>query len=199
MTVDFKNALAKLEVNQLPENWEWVYSSKMAKVAKYKGKEVAFFKEFFPRNRLENIKTIFRGSRSERWIKQANIARREGFEVPQVLASGHFANKNSFLITAAGPKASVSDFLLRREQNLDEEQHQKWITSFAHYIGKMHKAGIVHGDLRPGNILMEPTEEGRFVMIDIERNSYHKTIPMGLVKKNLVQLAKKTQIQRVHC
>ena len=87
------------------------------------------------------------------------------------------------------------DFLLRGDKVIDEKQRQKWIISFAHYIGKMHKAGIVHGDLRPGNILMEPTEEGRFVMIDIERNSYHKTIPMGLVKKNLVQLAKKLKFK----
>ena len=107
MTVDFKNALAKLEVNQLPENWEWIRSSTMAKVAKYNGNEGAFFKEFLPRNRLENIKSIFHGSRSERWIKQANIAKKEGFEVPEVLASGKFSNKNGFLITATGPKKDV--------------------------------------------------------------------------------------------
>ena len=54
----------------------------------------------------------------------------------------------------------------------------------------MHKVGIVHGDLRPGNILMEPSETPRFVMIDIERNSFHQVIPLHLVQKNLVQLIK---------
>ena len=191
MTVDLKTALAKLEVNQLPEGWEWTRSSTMAKVARYNGSEELYFKEFLPRNRMENIKAMVRGSRSERWVKQANIARKEGFEVPEVVASGTFANKNGYLVTASGPKKEVPDFLLRNDPTIDETQRQKWIASFARYIGKMHKAGIVHGDLRPGNILMEPTEEGRFVMIDIERNSYHKKIPMKLVKKNLVQLAKK--------
>ena len=191
MIEDLKTALLKLEINQLPEGWEWIHSSTMAKVAKYNGSQELYFKEFLPRNRMENIKAMIRGSRSERWIRQANIARKKGFDVPEVVASGTFTNKNGYLVTASGPRKEVPDFLLRNDPTIDEAQRQKWIASFARYIGKMHRAGIVHGDLRPGNILMDPTEEGHFVMIDIERNSYHKKIPMKMVKKNLVQLAKK--------
>ena len=179
-----------LENSQLPPNWEWVACSPYAKVAYEKGSRKSFFKEFIPRNRMENIKAFIRGSRCERWIKQAEIAQNRGFEVPTILASGKLKNGHDYLITAPGPEGEVPDFLLRHE-NIEEADRIHWIKSFACYTGLMHKAGIVHGDMRPGNILMEPTPEGRFVMIDIERNSLHKKVPMALIKKNLVQLAKK--------
>jgi hypothetical protein len=47
----------------------------------------------------------------------------------------------------------------------------------------------VHGDLRTSNVLVADEEAGfKFFFIDNERNSLHRTIPIKLVKKNLVQL-----------
>ncbi|WP_422451644.1 lipopolysaccharide kinase InaA family protein [Endozoicomonas sp. ALC066] len=123
-------------------------------------------------------------------MKQARIAEDAGFEIPEILAFGVLKNKNHYLITAAGPSGSVSEYLTKKPEN-DEPMRQEWIKAFGRYIGQMHKAGIVHGDLRAGNILMEPGMPSRFVMIDIERNSYHSLVPLSLVKKNLVQLIKR--------
>ncbi|WP_172806730.1 lipopolysaccharide kinase InaA family protein [Endozoicomonas arenosclerae] len=113
-----------------------------------------------------------------------------GFEVPEILATGVLKNKHHYLITASGPNGAASDYLVRKPEN-NKAKRQEWIKAFGQYIGAMHKAGIVHGDLRAGNILMEPILPPRFVMIDIERNSHHTLVPLSLVKKNLVQLIKR--------
>ena len=190
MQHNFEHDVSQLENNSLPENWEWISCSKQAKMAKYRGTPACYFKEFIPKSKLEILKSKFRGTRCEVWVKQAKIALDSGFEVPEILTYGVLKNKHHYLITAAGPNGSASDYLVKKPEN-DELMRQEWIKAFGRYIGQMHKAGIVHGDLRAGNILMEPNLPPRFVMIDIERNSYHTIVPLSLVKKNLVQLIKR--------
>lgn len=191
MQHDFQADIEKLEEGVLPENWEWVGSSKLAKVAKFNGQPVSYYKEFMPKSRLDVLKSKILGSRCEHWIKQAEISSQNGFAVPEVLSTGSLKNKNPYLVTAAGPSKAVPDYLYKHNAP-SETVRREWLKSFAQYVGKMHKAGIVHGDLRAGNILMS-VENGKpeFVMIDIERNSYHKEVPLRLVKKNLVQLIKR--------
>lgn len=191
MQHNFQTDITEFEEGRLPENWEWLQCSKLAKVAKYNGEPNAYFKEFIPKNRLDTLKFKIRGNRCERWVKQAKIAVDAKLLVPEVLSTGILNNKNPYLITAAGPSTCVPDFLYK-SPNTDEVKRKQWIKDFAQYIGKMHKAGIIHGDLRAGNILMSISSgRSEFMMIDIERNSYHKVIPMRLVKKNLVQLIKR--------
>ena len=191
MKHDFQPDIEKLGQGILPENWEWVESSKLAKVAKYSGETTSYYKEFIPKNRLEVVKSRVRGSKCELWIKHAEIGRKAGFAVPEVLSTGILKNRNPYLVTASGPSTSVSDYLARKTDN-NEKDRRQWIKAFGQFVGEMHKAGIVHGDLRAGNILMS-VDNGKpeFVMIDIERNSYHSVVPIRLVKKNLVQLIKR--------
>ena len=191
MQHDFQADIEKLEAGVLPENWEWIHCSKLAKMAKHTAQPVSYFKEFMPKNRLEFFKAKVRGNRCEKWVKQAQISAEQGFSAPEILATGTLKNNNPYLVTKSGPSTCVPDFLYKN-RNKDEVSRQKYIVAFAEYIGKMHKAGIVHGDLRAGNILMT-VENGQpeFMMIDIERNSYHKQVPMRLVQKNLVQLIKR--------
>lgn len=191
MKHDFQADIEKLGEGILPENWEWVGSSKLAKVARYSGETVSYYKEFIPKNRLEVIKSKARGSKCELWVKHAEIGKKAGFAVPEVLSTGILKNKNHYLVTASGPSKSVPDYLTRKA-NSNEKDRQQWIKAFGRFVGEMHKAGIVHGDLRAGNILMSVDGgEPKFVMIDIERNSYHSVVPVRLVKKNLVQLIKR--------
>ncbi|MFO7748474.1 MAG: lipopolysaccharide kinase InaA family protein, partial [Desulfobacteraceae bacterium] len=56
-------------------------------------------------------------------------------------------------------------------------------------IGRMHKADICHGDLRPGNVLAKQKDNGyEFVFIDNERTVQYKMLPWKFRKKNLVQI-----------
>ena len=56
-------------------------------------------------------------------------------------------------------------------------------------VGRMHRAGIVHGDLRPGNILARKSD-GRWEVffIDNERTKKWPFLPNRLRLKNLVQI-----------
>ncbi|WOG28446.1 lipopolysaccharide kinase InaA family protein [Endozoicomonas sp. 8E] len=190
MQPNFEDDVSQLENNILPENWEWISCSKQAKMARYNGSPVCYFKEFIPKSFLEKLKMKFRGTRCEVWVKQAHIAMNAGFEVPEIVATGVLKNHHHYLITASGPSGAVPEYILKKPK-CDEQKRQEFIKAFGSYIGKMHRAGIVHGDLRAGNILMEPSLPPLFVMIDIERNSQHNVIPISLVKKNLIQLIKR--------
>ena len=108
MQYNFQAAVADLEHYKLPENWEWVGSSKLARVAKFNGAPACFYKEFIPKSLWEKLKDKIRGSRCERWIKQAGIAQEAGFDVPAILATGTLGNSNHYLVTAAGPSSAVS-------------------------------------------------------------------------------------------
>ena len=56
-------------------------------------------------------------------------------------------------------------------------------------VGRMHKCGIVHGDLRWGNILVEVEPESvQFVLLDNERTRRYQRVPRRKILKNLVQL-----------
>jgi hypothetical protein len=53
----------------------------------------------------------------------------------------------------------------------------------------MHRAGIIHGDLRPGNVLARKVADGwEFFFLDNERTRKWPWLPMRLRLKNLVQI-----------
>jgi len=64
------------------------------------------------------------------------------------------------------------------------------IRKIGRLIGRLHRTGIVHGDLRPGNILVQHSGgEPVFYFIDNARNRFFKkSMPDRLRLKNLVQM-----------
>lgn len=56
----------------------------------------------------------------------------------------------------------------------------------------MHLLGIVHGDLLPGNILVDESQpKAKFVFLDNDRTrKLLRTLPVKLVVRNLVQLGR---------
>ncbi len=65
-----------------------------------------------------------------------------------------------------------------------------FIQTIGQLIGRLHKQGIFHGDMRPGNILVKRSpKELLSYFIDNERNRYFpKGIPQRLREKNLIQI-----------
>jgi len=56
-------------------------------------------------------------------------------------------------------------------------------------IGRLHKLGIYHGDLRLNNILIQQKDRDiEFHIIDNESIRFYKKIPKRLIEKNLVQV-----------
>jgi tRNA A-37 threonylcarbamoyl transferase component Bud32 len=187
-------------------------SSKMARVwtttVSFKNRDILIFiKEHLHRSIIDFVKHLFRDSRARRAFMASLMLRRNGFGCPEPLIllekyrrpfrSASFAKlricTDSVLVTE-GIKDCTK--LLRYFKQLAAEgtesaakEKRTIIHELGSYIGKMHKLGISHGDLRTGNILLQKNnEQWRFYLIDNERTRQFTLIPRELIIKNLIQL-----------
>jgi len=73
-------------------------------------------------------------------------------------------------------------------------QKRKLIRQFGKVVGEMHQKGILHGDLRLRNVLVQENEEGfSFWFIDNERTKRFSRLRPKHVRKNLVQMNMKLE------
>lgn len=66
--------------------------------------------------------------------------------------------------------------------DFDENEYMPLAVEFAKFTAKMHKAGIMHCDYSPGNILWQRTDDGKyhFSVVDINRMYFGEvTLKMG--------------------
>ena len=171
---------------------ESVPSSKTTGVFHLLSPEDCFYKEFYDRNFLEQIKAWFKGGRSQRHIKQSTLLLKNGFNTPALLAAGT-RGKNSFVITKSVPGVSFGEYISALLRKPKDPQQLRWkrslFSSLGTIVGQLHMAGIVHGDLRPNNILLETAnKQPKWFFIDNERNSKHHVITRKDLIKNLVQI-----------
>jgi len=177
-------------------------SSKFAKVFKFnvylKGKIYSLIlKQYLNRSFFDILKNSLRPCRAERAFKAGRMLKRYGFFTPDIVAVGRktFAGipTGNFLITSQ-VENSVP---LYKMLDIDISQKQQLIKQFGQTVGRMHAAGIFHGDLRLGNVLVKPVvslsnpkDDNRFVFIflDNERTKKYDKLPHRLRLKNLVQV-----------
>ncbi|MGK2915526.1 MAG: lipopolysaccharide kinase InaA family protein [Porticoccaceae bacterium] len=151
-----------------------------------------FVKEFRYRSAFDRIKHLFRKSRSLRAFEADQLLNREGFATPTTLLTGWrqrgFIRDRFFTITA---ELSGYDNLYRHLEQLTTtapRAKRTLIESLARTIATLHNRGIVHGDLRLGNIMACCDNDWRFAFLDNERTRQFSSLPEPLRIKNLVQL-----------
>ncbi|GAB1269573.1 hypothetical protein NBRC116493_28260 [Aurantivibrio infirmus] len=181
------------------EAWQLVPSSISARVAKSydeKSGEFIYCKVFLPRNTLEIVKQYLRGSRARRAGDSASLLTQLGFETPKVIESGT-RTAYSWLVTEGVNAVGLGDYVDKCLRGKLSPERIRWkrniITALGTLVGRLHKKGIVHGDLRLNNILIDTQSiTPRFYLVDNERNQYFsnkKVLPKELMIKNLVQVA----------
>lgn len=189
---EYMHAVRRLLCGQAPEGWEWVHSSSHTRIARRLKPYAAYYKEFLRRSPFEDFKNLFRGSRCHRARIQGKILKQKGFRSPAILCWGEQGHRH-FMVTEGINAPGLFNFIRNHwEPPLSrEEVHAKrrLIEKLGEEIGRLHKKGICHGDLRLNNILVEQTEkEIHFYFIDNERNRCFAKIPKRRIEKNLVQV-----------
>jgi hypothetical protein len=181
----------------IPAGAEEVNSSANSKVWKTDASSQLFLKLFAARGIRDKL--FFRKSRARRAAEGGFLLLQKGFHTPVLIAQGELLRSHcraeSFLLTK-GIKESfniysyVEHFFGRNTSAEAVQKKRDFIRAFGNEIGRLHREGIFHGDLRPGNILVTQSDKGPvFYFIDNERNRY---FPGGLPEyyrlKNLVQI-----------
>jgi serine/threonine protein kinase len=189
---EYAHAVQSLLCGELPKGWEWVNSSSNTRIARRLKPFTAYYKEFLSRSCFERFKSLFRGSRCHRARVQGELLRQKGFHSPAILCWGK-QGRRRFMVTEGIKALGLFDFITKNWTTplAGEQLHskRKIIEKLGEEIGRLHKEGICHGDLRLNNILVQQIEDGiYFYFIDNERNRCFTKIPKRLIEKNLVQV-----------
>ncbi len=156
-----------------------------------------YLKQFFFRSTWDFMKHLFRPSRARRAFTGSLMLAEHGFCVPEIVALGE---------RRYGP-VCTSNFLITCELDGAEDLYAcfdgKWqgsspdalggkrrlIRALGETVGRMHRAGIFHGDLRAGNVFVKSAETTwQFFFLDNERTRRFTLLPRRLRLKNLVQV-----------
>jgi tRNA A-37 threonylcarbamoyl transferase component Bud32 len=151
-----------------------------------------YLKEYVTRSWLDRIKDLVRPSRARRAMRGAQWLAQAGLKTPRIVAAPALGHR-CFLVTVevADAHAAYEYFRAGRPAHASStlRERRRLLRQLGHEIGRMHQAGIVHGDLRAGNILVRRGDPGwDFFFIDNERTRKWPWIPRRWRLKNLVQL-----------
>ena len=194
----FKKIIQPLLNNKIPLNAQQVNSSKNSNCWNiYIEGSLIFIKIFNFRGILDRLHFL-KKSRSQKSWEGSMLLLKNGFATPDLIAQGDIVKGfwvgKTFLITKGiNESFNVYDYINTFFKGQSGETIQKkygFVMAMGRVIGRLHKTGILHGDLRPGNILITHFDrEPVFHFIDNERNKYYpKGIPQELREKNLIQI-----------
>jgi len=175
----------------LPKGWEWVNSSSNTIVARRLAPST-YYKEFLKKSPFEELKNIFRGSRSKRARLNREILTGKGFNSPTIYCWGRKRGRPFFF--TEGVDALGLGIFIYTNWKLPLSGKKRYskrviIEKLGQEIGRLHKAGIYHADLRLNNILIQNNKKKiKFYLIDNESIYCFKRIPRWLIEKNLVQI-----------
>ncbi|MHC4640884.1 MAG: lipopolysaccharide kinase InaA family protein [Planctomycetota bacterium] len=156
-----------------------------------------YLKQYLYRSIWDFIKHLFRDSRAKRAFTASLTLAEKGFCAPQVIAAGQrkygpFCTAN-FLITRALDDARdiytcFDNNWLKQSPDVLRDK-RRFIKALGETIGRMHSAGIFHGDMRAGNVFAKKSGRNwQFFFLDNERTKRFRRLPQRLRLKNLVQI-----------
>ena len=156
-----------------------------------------FLKEYLPRSAFDGLKHLFRPARAVRAMRASEMLKRHGFDVAEVVMMGTtrtgVLKDRSFLATVEIANArAVYDILIeesKASENHSRGEKRQLLRQLGDTIGRMHQNNIVHGDLRPRNVLARRSDGlWEFFFLDNERTRKLPYLPARLRLKNLVQI-----------
>jgi Lipopolysaccharide kinase (Kdo/WaaP) family len=149
-----------------------------------------FIKHFDPPTGWGRLKSCWRRARSAQTEHITAALRASGFSVPEILLHGiHRESRREILVTARS-EGEIAAVVLRRLSECVETK-RNILHALGIGIGRLHRAGFIHGDLTPYNIQVIVEQPPRFVFIDNERTRQNVVIARTRRRlRNLVQLGR---------
>jgi tRNA A-37 threonylcarbamoyl transferase component Bud32 len=191
--------LPALIYRKRPSDAEQIASSANSEVWKIPAEPSSLFIKFFiPRGVKDKL--LIRKSRSRRAAEGGMLLIEKGFLAPECIAHAdlvkHHCRTDSLIITreikgSFDIYSFIENFFGQNPSQEEIQGKRDVIKAFAMLIGRLHRKGLFHGDLRPGNVLITRDENGpAFYFIDNERNRHFpKGLPARYRLKNLVQIS----------
>jgi len=175
--------------SKLPSPFHTSRHSIVWKVENFEG-NAYFIKRFRPESFPVRLKDSLRGSRAILSWKAGEMLEEKDFSVPQIIALGERRSlgllSDSFMITLPIMGESLLELLLPIR---DFRVKRRIIQGIGREIGRLHREGIIHGDLIPGNIFaLGKYDNIRLCLLDNERTRNVDKVPDDERIKNLVQL-----------
>jgi Lipopolysaccharide kinase (Kdo/WaaP) family len=149
-----------------------------------------FVKCFDPPSRLDRLKSLIRGLRAERAEHATALLLSAGFSAAPILLRGiHRRSGREFLVTARlegdGPLVALSKLPVALSAK------RVLLRALGSEVGRLHRAGFIHGDLTPFNIRIATGEPPRFGFLDNERTRRNGLLWRRRHRlRNLVQLGR---------
>ncbi len=173
-----------------PLNGETIYKKRNEiKIIYHEGNKlcVKSFGNNNPINRL--VYSGLRPSKAKRSYLYAKRLLSKNIKTPEPVAYVEYYNKigilqNSYYISLY----FEHDFALKQVFGFDLQQRAQILPHFAHYIYHyLHKNGVIHKDLSPGNVLIKQQENNKyeFALIDLNRVSFKKSVNLKMGISNL--------------
>lgn len=144
-----------------------------------------------PRGIASRAKAGFRAKRSEHVLRISEELRRGRFGVPQVLLIGeNHETGHEVIVMSQAP-----GFMLTRWMNpmhpTDAMLRRRILRKLGAEVGRLHRAGYIHGDLTPYNVFATGDPEIAITFIDHEGTEKTARVSINAARnrmRNLVQL-----------
>jgi len=149
-----------------------------------------FVKHFHPLAGRERLKSWFRRARRLRTERMTAALSAAGFLVPPILLHGiHRASRREVIVTWRAEGEGPIWALRGLRDSLGAKRAV--LRALGAEVGRLHRAGFIHGDLTPFNIRIVRAERPRFAFIDNERTRLNPLLARKRRRlRNLVQLGR---------
>ena len=137
------------------------------------------------------VYTFFRKNKARRSYENAMSLRQRGFQTPREVA--YMECTKAGLITQVYYACAYTDSEPIRPRLIEQEPFDEALaTAYACFVASLHKAGVLHRDLNPTNVLFtsthhpSPTTQYVFELIDINRMQFYDgPVPKAECMENL--------------
>jgi tRNA A-37 threonylcarbamoyl transferase component Bud32 len=174
-------------------NMELAQSSRFATVHRGGGH---YFKRYHHRDWRDVLKHLIRSSRARRALDAGEQMEALGFHAPRAVCmveerEGPWVRDSGLVTEEVVDAPNLREWLNRPDLGVVgvPAERRKLLAAAGHEIGRWHRAGLHHGDMRIGNILVRREGDAFvFFWLDNERNARLVPLPMRWRVHNLMQV-----------